>query len=398
MWLLFIIISVNIINVDANIGTITFDTPGNYQLTPADYHYSPQIIVEMWGAGGGGCSGDCGIGGGSGAYIKATINTNLETFNLTIGLGGKGGDGCQVECDQFSCNYPWYRNSTKYSGFNGTDTTLASDNNNLIAGGGIKGNITIHTCHSGYNSYNCYNNGGIYFINHINGYINQILNGNSGTLGYNKLSQSGCIQINNFCHNNYLIGAGNGGNSPYGSIGGIGANVTHCPSVGYGEYCNPYSNVNYWTAYSINGSIGSGGGGTYDNGYICAEMCQYIMSGGCYYKIFQQAGYGGNGTITITYQSSTNITPSTTSCTPSTTNFYQYQEPNHTNTPSTTCSATLSPTASQSSSITYSPTSSTNYPFIFVLTIFVIMYVWAMLLLIMVLTSSCLRICTRNCQ
>ena len=354
----------------ARITMITFDTPGNYQLTPQDYQYSPQIIVEMWGAGGGGCSGDCGIGGGSGAYIKATINTNLETFNLTVGLGGKGGDGAQTECYSTGCAYPWLLNSKNYSGYNGTDTKIISLNNNLVAGGGLKGNTTVHNCYSSetYTYYPCYNNGGRYNIGKINGNTNITSNGNSGTLGYNKSGGLGCIQITNYCDNTYVIGAGNGGNSPYGNSGGVGSNTTHCPSISRQQTnCMPSTNVNYWISSSINGSLGSGGGGTYESGYICATACQYIQNY-CFYKVFQQAGYGGNGTINIYYQ----VDPSTTatqtvshSTTPSVTSTgynTMFMFNSHTVTPTSTMSFsnTTSPTITPTSTTSFSNTASSD--------------------------------------
>jgi hypothetical protein len=173
----------------------------------------------------------------------------------------------------------------------------------------------VNNCNSptvyGYH-YSCYDNSGKYIINRINGYMNKTLNGNSGTLGYNKSPQGGCVQTDSHCNNHYIIGAGNGGDSPYGSSGGVGANVTFCPPINYQETgCSPSNAVDYWTPYLINGSIGSGGGGTYDNGYICVSTyCQYLQNG-CFYKIFQQAGYGGNGSIIIYYETQpTSFTPS----------------------------------------------------------------------------------------
>ena len=296
-----VILSLLILQVSANIVTITLDTPGSYQLTPEDYQYSPQIIVEMWGAGGGGCSGNCGIGGGSGAYIKATINTNLETFNLTIGVGGKGGDGVQIVCYTFGgCSYPWYVNSINYSGYSGTDTVISSNRNHLIAGGGMEGNVTVRNCYS-YPYQSCYDNSGKYIIDRIDGYVNKSLNGNSGTLGFNKINYGGCIQMPDYCSNCLMV-AGNGGDSPYGSSGGIGSNSTGCSSTWPQESgCIHNTNVNYWIPYSINGSIGSGGGGTFTDGCVFSSSCQY-MQNGCYYTTFQQAGYGGNGTIVVYYE------------------------------------------------------------------------------------------------
>jgi hypothetical protein len=63
---------------------LTYDTPGTYTLTPNDYNNADQLLVEIWGAGGG---GSFGYGGGSGSYIKALVIPNLLSFNIIIGTG-----------------------------------------------------------------------------------------------------------------------------------------------------------------------------------------------------------------------------------------------------------------------------------------------------------------------
>jgi hypothetical protein len=248
MWLLLLPLLVS-----ANIETITFSNPGNYQLTPQDYHYSSQIIVEMWGAGGGGCSADCGIGGGSGAYIKATINTNLETFNLTVGLGGKGGDELSYSLNTYYA-YPWCSGYTDMGlpmcGHNGTDTILTSYSNRLVAGGGKNGNFSGYTC-SYYGSRmsmapNRWNNG-TKFITTIDGTIDISSNGYSGDVCHNRLS--GC---NNLCYNSdVLIVGGDGANSPYGGFGGIG----NIYKYGYQPTANNYGTNRLSTNGSTPGEV-----------------------------------------------------------------------------------------------------------------------------------------------
>lgn len=76
---------------NANINMLTYDNPGTYKLMSSDYEFSAEIIVEIWGAGGGGCSY---YGGSGGSYIKALIKTFNQTFNLVVGKGGKGGSLC----------------------------------------------------------------------------------------------------------------------------------------------------------------------------------------------------------------------------------------------------------------------------------------------------------------
>lgn len=50
------------------------------------------ILVEMWGAGGGGSSDPNGFGGGSGAYVRTVLATIPgETLTIEVGLGGQIG-------------------------------------------------------------------------------------------------------------------------------------------------------------------------------------------------------------------------------------------------------------------------------------------------------------------
>ena len=67
----------------------TYSTPGLYKLTPQDYGYAPELLVEITGGGAGG--GVTNYGGPGSAYVKAIIQTNQNTFALTVGRGGPGG-------------------------------------------------------------------------------------------------------------------------------------------------------------------------------------------------------------------------------------------------------------------------------------------------------------------
>lgn len=66
---------------------LTYNEPNTYKLTPVDYKYCSELIVEIWGAGGGG-STDGINGGGGGSYIKASVKTDNKTFTIEVGKGG----------------------------------------------------------------------------------------------------------------------------------------------------------------------------------------------------------------------------------------------------------------------------------------------------------------------
>jgi len=58
--------------VNAEINMLSYDIPGAYILTPNDYGNASSMIVELWGAGGGGSSrcfgGGSDYAGGGGSY------------------------------------------------------------------------------------------------------------------------------------------------------------------------------------------------------------------------------------------------------------------------------------------------------------------------------------------
>lgn len=130
---------------------LTYDTPGKYTLKPSDYHYSPEIIVELCGAGGGGTNNGINSGGG-GSYVKAKIQTNQRTFTLNIGKGGVSNK---------NISYDMYSNFGGSKGSEGGDTSIMSDDKytKLIAGGGQAINLSSknYTANPSYNSYfdNC---------------------------------------------------------------------------------------------------------------------------------------------------------------------------------------------------------------------------------------------------
>jgi len=79
-----------------NIQILKYETPGTYILSPNEYSYSDNIIIELWGGGSGG-STNYGFrtkyayeykGGSSSSYIKANLITLNETFKITVGNGG----------------------------------------------------------------------------------------------------------------------------------------------------------------------------------------------------------------------------------------------------------------------------------------------------------------------
>lgn len=78
---------------------ISLTTPGNYFVKPEDYHYASDLVIEIWSAGGGGATAYYNshnfnnlkiTGGGGGAYLKISVKSNLETFQIIVGKGGSG--------------------------------------------------------------------------------------------------------------------------------------------------------------------------------------------------------------------------------------------------------------------------------------------------------------------
>jgi hypothetical protein len=127
-------------------------TPGDYVLTPADYYYNKEIVVEAWGGGGAGnaCNG---YGGGSGGFIRAIVSTGYQNISISVGPGGRGNNPTSY----FSCQY-----NGVYGTYGvdypkpGTDTVINASCATLVATGGkwngtmpinstngVTGNITI---------------------------------------------------------------------------------------------------------------------------------------------------------------------------------------------------------------------------------------------------------------
>jgi hypothetical protein len=109
---------------------ITLD-PGTYVLSPCNYSYNFQLIIEMWGGGAAGniCNG---YGGNSGGYMKFILNTKYHDINVIVGAGGEGtinsGDYCQSKApyNQVKVDYPK----------NGSNTILTINNISISAMGG----------------------------------------------------------------------------------------------------------------------------------------------------------------------------------------------------------------------------------------------------------------------
>lgn len=83
-------------NNNKGLHMLTFK-PGEYTLSPQDYGFVDYLVAEIWGAGGSGgtpfadgIDNNGSTGGGSGAYIKATIKTNQKNIHLNVGSGGSG--------------------------------------------------------------------------------------------------------------------------------------------------------------------------------------------------------------------------------------------------------------------------------------------------------------------
>ena len=139
------------------------------------------IIIEMWGAGGGGgrsAQYSFNKGGGAGGYGKSSIDvTPGQQFSVIVGAGGSGGS----------------------SGANGQATSFG----NIIAEGGTGGtlngisyggncNATINITGGSGSSYMSANSGGIAGAS-LNGYGN---GGASGTIGKEEAGSNGFLIIN----------------------------------------------------------------------------------------------------------------------------------------------------------------------------------------------------------
>ena len=282
---------------------LTFDQPGEYQLTPEMYNFADEITVELWGAGGGGCSGDCGIGGGSGAYIKATLNTNLESFYLIVGASGKGGRSyTYITNPCIPSKYPWEYEKILYSGYNGTNTVINSNSNSIIAGGGLGGNWTSEkSCTTDQFGGRCMytvNNGGKYIINYVDGIVDIALDGNSGEVSTNMLNSTKQCNISAYTKN-YIIRSGDGGQAYMGGKVGKGNSKQYCcNNCGWACWTHVTCDIDY--TYMNATSPGSGGGGSLDTATTCGS-CE--CGGGNLIVYFRNGGDGGNGTIIVTFDS-----------------------------------------------------------------------------------------------
>lgn len=150
--------------------------PGDYRLTPYDYYCVNYLIVEMWG--GGGCGGGNG-GGGGGAYVKANIIPYLQDIIIHVGHGGMG----TITFDgTFTCHSLFCNTTLNH------DSWISVGNLNLTAGGGFNG---------------CYNNQSA------------------------RVSRGGIVSVKNTDNVIAIPGndarTANGGSSPFGGNGGIGA-------------------------------------------------------------------------------------------------------------------------------------------------------------------------------
>lgn len=101
-----------------------YDVAGDYILTPEDYGFQDNIIIELWGAGSGSMKSNINngdpvtyaCGGNSGSFINAKIDTtNQETFYFSLGAGG--------DCSLCNSN-TMYGKSGNYSLFYSEDKEL----------------------------------------------------------------------------------------------------------------------------------------------------------------------------------------------------------------------------------------------------------------------------------
>jgi hypothetical protein len=114
---------------------IEFFNAGDYVVTPGDYNYSANVIVEVWGAGSGGsvrCGGvACNTnqfdysGGMSGGYVRANVVTNMNNFTISI---GKGGAACSIVGTSY---YKYYDCGDN---IDGTSTSISFGANSISSG------------------------------------------------------------------------------------------------------------------------------------------------------------------------------------------------------------------------------------------------------------------------
>ena len=78
---------------------------GEYIISPFDYGYKLNIIVELWGAGGSvynQTSNQVNMCAGSGAYIKSSVPTYLSSFKLTVGRAINENTICNGKSSSFT--------------------------------------------------------------------------------------------------------------------------------------------------------------------------------------------------------------------------------------------------------------------------------------------------------
>lgn len=252
---------------------LTYNTPGQYTLEPSDYHYSPEIIVELCGAGGGGTNDGIHSGGG-GAYVKAKIQTNQRTFTLNVGKGG---------IQNTNTSFESYKNYGGSKGSDGGDTSIISsdDTTKLIAGGGQAINSSFKNFTKTTPPYLYFENYGSPSSNMETIDVSDIImeKGRSGTA--NIMQQKNYIEP-------YCIFPGRGGDSGRGGKGGENPNDS---SLKQERFCMSLSSNNF--PKSNNGEFPGGGGST-------NVMWQHQTStNGWVLHPRNEAGCGGNGQIII---------------------------------------------------------------------------------------------------
>jgi hypothetical protein len=273
----------NLLNILGLIATVfgvntnTF-TPGTYTIKPSDYNNNKKITIELWGGGSSG-SACTGKAGSSAGYVKTIYNTNGNTtFTINVGKGG------QSNLNYVNCNNPYFVDQV----YNGSDTTIYANNNLLYRAGGGKWNLYL--CSNNFLIYPCYlSSGG----------KNQLLVTNDTSVIYNLtgfselvLSQYNptftCYKYTNELNFHYYNN--NGGQSPYGGLGGFGAVYS----------CNGFENINCTVRmYPSNGVTPGGGGGSSGfshYNYLSSNYQTCVQN-----VLFGPTTSGGDGLLRIYY-------------------------------------------------------------------------------------------------
>jgi uncharacterized repeat protein (TIGR02543 family) len=288
-------------------------TGSDQQFTlPSDIDTSKGILVEAWGAGGGGSIAYYGDpGGGAGGYSKATLATPTsgEVLNIVVGQGGVvrdqtvqyGGGGPGGEGGQVGSS------GGGYSGvFTGTTPLIISG-----AGGGTSPGSAVNGTPGGGGGAN--QNGGQAGTAAVAGRGGTNSAGGAGATGNTSCPTTGSLSRNGSylqggasCNQANAEGGGGGGGGYYGGGGGTYQTSGGGPENGGGGGGSGYLDLTRGTLITAT----AGGNGVLSNfSYPNISSPNYANNAGRGGKAYTNTvadNTGGNGLITIQWSSTTN--------------------------------------------------------------------------------------------